>query len=120
VKYFSILVVLILLLIVGGGLTQQLIRSNGNLSLPIIQQTTNPDGDPTQMTSWKAEQLLLVIMFILFSPLPPGLIPMAIGITALMWILDWQVRRSKAVKVSSRETKPATVEPKETRVESTS
>ena len=120
-KYFSIIVVLILLLIIGGGLTQQLVRNSGNISLPVIQQTNNPDGDPTQITPWKAEQLLIVIMFILFSPLPPGLIPMAIGITALMWFLDWQVRRSKAQKGrAAPDTRPVKVEAQETKVESTS
>jgi hypothetical protein len=120
VKYLSIIIVLVVVLIIGGGLTQQLARSNGGMNLPLIQQTNNPDGDPAQMTGWKAEQLFLVIMFILFSPFPPGLIPMAIGLVAVMWFLDWQVRSAKATKgpVSS-EIRPATVEPQEKGVKST-
>jgi hypothetical protein len=119
VRRLMILAVLIGILIVGGGLTQQLIRDNGNLSLPTIQQTNDPNGDPAQMTPWKAEQLILVIMFILFSPMPPGLIPMAIGLLALFWFLDWQVKRVKLEKRPSAEKSPAVVEPQQTGVEST-
>jgi hypothetical protein len=96
-----ILAVLIVVLIVGGGLTSQLASSNSSFQLPVLKQTDNPDGSPETMTSWKAEQLVLVIMFILFSPFPPGLIPMAIGIMVLMIVLDWGVKSSKKIKGAS-------------------
>ena len=96
-----ILAILIGVLIVGGGITAQLASNSGGVPLPILKQTNNPDGSPETMTSWKAEQLVLVIMFILFSPFPPGLIPMAIGITVLMIILDWGVKSSKKSKGTS-------------------
>ena len=119
-RRLSILIVLVLLLIIGGGLTQQLARNSGKVNLPTIQQTANPDGDPAQMTNWKAEQLFLIIMVILFSPFPPGLIPMAIGIMVVMWFLDWQVRRAKkSPPRSSSKSSPATVEARQTGVEST-
>ncbi len=112
-----ILLVLIAIMIVGGGLTSQL-AAQGGFQLPVLRQTDNPDASALEMTPWKAEQLFLVIMFILFSPLPPGIIPMAIGITALMWFLDWQVKVSKKTAAASSgsaitpasETKPAKAE----------
>jgi hypothetical protein len=101
VRRLVILAVLIVVLIVGGGLTSQLASSNSGPQLPVLKQTDNLDGSPETMTSWKAEQLVLVIMFILFSPFPPGLIPMAIGIMVLMIVLDWGVKSSKKAKGSS-------------------
>ncbi|MEO8609745.1 MAG: hypothetical protein ABI690_17770 [Chloroflexota bacterium] len=96
-----ILAVLIVVLIVGGGLTSQLASSNSGPQLPVLKQTDNPDGSPETMTAWKAEQLVLIIMFLLFSPFPPGLIPMAIGIMVLMIVLDWGVKSSKKQKAAS-------------------
>jgi len=101
VRRLVILAVLVVVLIVGGGLTSQLASSNSGPPLPVLKQTDNPDGSPETMTSWKAEQLVLVIMFILFSPFPPGLIPMAIGIMVLMIVLDWGVKSSKKAKAAS-------------------
>ncbi len=96
-----ILAVLVVVLIVGGGLTSQLASNNSGFELPVLKQTDNPDGSPETMTAWKAEQLFLVIMFLLFSPFPPGLIPMAIGIMVLMIVLDWGVKSSKRAKGAS-------------------
>lgn len=113
-----ILAILIVVLIVGGGLTSQLASKSGSLPLPVLKQTDNPDGSPETMTSWKAEQLILLIGFLLFSPFPPGLIPMAIGIMVLMIILDWGVKSSKKSKGSSPGSSPVPVEPQQTGVES--
>lgn len=96
-----ILAVLIVVLIVGGGLTSQLASNSGGVELPVLKQTDNPDGSPETMTAWKAEQLVLVVMFLLFSPFPPGLIPMAIGIMVLMIVLDWGVKSTKKIKANS-------------------
>ncbi len=114
-----ILAVLVVILIIGGGLTSQLASSGEGFQLPVLKQTDSPDGSPETMTSWKAEQLFLVIMFILFSPFPPGLIPMAIGIMVLMIVLDWGVKSSKKSKGPSPGSSPVPVEQKQTTVEST-
>lgn len=110
-----ILAVLVVILIAGGGLTSQLASGGESFQLPVLKQTNNPDGAPEVLTSWKAEQLFLVIMFILFSPFPPGLIPMAIGIMVLMIILDWGVKSSKkrtgtSPGLSTVDEQPASVE----------
>lgn len=112
------LAILVVILIVGGSLTSQLASSGEGFQLPILKQTDNPDGSPEVLTSWKAEQLFLVIMFILFSPFPPGLIPMAIGIMVLMIVLDWGVKSSKKTKGRSSEASPVPVEPQQASVES--
>ncbi len=109
-KRLGILIALTLLLIVGGGLTAQLAARQGSIQLPVIRDTDNPDASALDMTPWKAEQLLLVIMFILFSPMPPGIIPLAIGIMALMWFLDWQVKSVRAKKGVLSQSTPATTE----------
>jgi hypothetical protein len=101
VRKVVILAVLVVILIAGSALTSQLASGGESFQLPVLKQTNSPDGAPEVMTSWKAEQLFLVIMFILFSPFPPGLIPMAIGIMALMIVLDWGVKSSKKTKAAS-------------------
>lgn len=108
-----ILLVLIVIMIIGGGLTSQIASSEGSVPIPgLVRQTDDPDASALDMTPWKAEQLFLVILFILFSPFPPGLIPLAIGLTLLMWFLDWQVRatRAKPGPSTSSETTPTVAE----------
>lgn len=96
-KRLAILFALMLIMVIGGGLTAQIQASGGELRIPgVIRQTNDPNASALDVTPWKAEQLVIVVLFILFSPFPPGLIPMAIGIMAVMWFLDWQIKRTKA------------------------
>jgi len=118
VRRLIILAVLVVVLIAGGGLTSQLASGGSGFELPVLKQTNNPDGAPEAMTSWKAEQLVLVILFILFSPFPPGLIPMAIGIMVLMIVLDWGVKSSKKSKGAASASSPVPVDPQQAGVES--
>lgn len=106
-RRLGILIALVILLIVGGGLTSQLAARQGNIQLPVIRETDDPNASALDMTPWKAEQLLLVIMFILFSPFPPGIIPMAIGIMGLVWFLDWQVKSVRRKSGPTATPKPA-------------
>ncbi len=96
-KRLAILFALMLIMVIGGGLTAQIQAGGGELRLPgIVRQTNDPNASALDVTPWKAEQLVIVVLFILFSPFPPGLVPLAIGLMVVMWFLDWQIRRTKA------------------------
>jgi hypothetical protein len=96
VKRLLIVAVIIVILIIGGGLTAQ-IASNGNqLAIPgLIRQTNNPDASALDMAPWKAEQMFLFVGFILFN-----LIGMGVTIMAVVWLLNWQIKKVR-VKPSS-------------------
>ncbi|MBI1259451.1 MAG: hypothetical protein GC204_18440 [Chloroflexi bacterium] len=89
-RRFTFFVVLIFVLLAGGGLTSLLISSGGNV-LPFLNQVNAPDADPTTMLAWKANQFFLFIAFVLFN-----LIGIAATIGILIWLIDWQLKRSKA------------------------
>ena len=94
-KRLGIVIVLLLLLLIGGGLTSLLIANDGGI-LPVLQQVSRPDASPTVIQSWKADQLFLLIGFILFN-----LIGMAVTIAVVLWLLDRGVRRSRAEETSA-------------------
>ena len=89
-RRFTFFVVLILVLLVGGGLTSLLISSSGNV-LPFLVQVNAPDADPTTMLAWKANQFFIFIAFVLFN-----LVGIAATLGILIWLIDWQLKRSKA------------------------
>lgn len=87
-KRLAVLFVVVLILVVGGGLTAQIAAGGGELRLPgIIRQTNNPDASVLDMTPWKAEQMFLVVGFVLFN-----LVGAALTIMGLLWFLSHQVR----------------------------
>src|SRR5689334_6690373 len=90
VRRFTFFVVLILVLLVGGGLTSLLIASSGQV-LPFLTQVNAPDADPTTMLAWKANQFFIFIAFVLFN-----LVGIAATLGILIWLIDWQLKRSKA------------------------
>lgn len=93
-KRLLIVVVVIVILIIGGGLTSQ-IASNGNqLAIPgVIRQTNNPDASALDMAPWKAEQLFLLVGFIVFN-----LVGIAVTLMAIFWFLNWQIKSVNAKK----------------------
>ncbi|MBI5666613.1 MAG: hypothetical protein HZC41_01280 [Chloroflexi bacterium] len=91
-RRLAILAFVLLLLIVGGGLTAQIASEGGTFQVPaVIRTTNNPDASVLDMTPWKAEQLFLVIGFILFN-----LIGAAVTVAVVFWLLHRQVKRVKA------------------------
>mgnify|MGYP005838575641 CR=1 FL=1 len=89
-KRFLVIVTLLVILIIGGGLTMQLIASGGSI-LPVLETVSNPDANPTVVLPWKAEQLFLLIGFLLFN-----LIGIAATLAIIFWFIDRGIRRSKA------------------------
>jgi predicted membrane protein len=90
VKRFLVIVALLVILIIGGGLTMQLIASGGQI-LPILETVSNPDADRSVVLPWKAEQLFLMIGFLIFN-----LVGIAATIGIIFWFIDRGVRKSQA------------------------
>jgi hypothetical protein len=79
-------------LIVGGGLTAQIASQGGTATFPwVIRSTDNPDASVMDMTPWKAEQLFLVIGFILFNLIGAG-----VTVAVVFWLLHRGVKQVKA------------------------
>ncbi|MBL8160727.1 MAG: hypothetical protein JNJ61_01995 [Anaerolineae bacterium] len=105
-KRVLIVLAVVAILIIGGGLTSQLASTGNATVIPgLIRQTDDPDASALDMTPWKAEQLFLMVGFVLFN-----LIGIAVTIAALMWFLNWQVKKVSASrsKTAAPATTPAT------------
>ena len=88
------LVLLVVLLLAGGGLTVQISQHNNRAETVVpflLKQTDNPAASPFQAVPWQAEQLFLLVGFVLFN-----LIGMAVTITVIMWFINRGVAQSKA------------------------
>ncbi|HEX2907025.1 MAG TPA: hypothetical protein VHO69_09210 [Phototrophicaceae bacterium] len=84
--------VVLAVLIIAGGLTAQMAADGGTATVPwVIRTTSNPDASVMDMTPWKAEQLFLVIGFVLFNLLGAG-----ITVMLIFWLLHRQVKRVKS------------------------
>lgn len=92
-KRVGILIGFLILLVIGGGLTAQIAASgtDGSWVPAIVQQVGNPDADPAAMVAWKAEQLFLMIGFLLFN-----LIGIGFTLALVFWFLDRQARIARA------------------------
>jgi hypothetical protein len=78
----------LLLLIIGGGLTAQIAQQGGRGAIPVfVIQTENPDASVFESVPWKAEQLVLLVGFLLFN-----LVGMGLTIALVMWFVSRQVR----------------------------
>jgi uncharacterized membrane protein SpoIIM required for sporulation len=102
VRNFGILVVVILLLLIGGGLTAQLANSDISQILPIIRQTNVGEASFIDPEPWQAQQFVILVGFILFN-----MIGMGATIALVMWLLDRQVRDSKATPPKEGAITPA-------------
>lgn len=90
-KRFIVFVILIAVLIAGGGLTAQLIASRGEGLLPVLTVTRIPEASTLMVVPWQAEQLFLLIGFLLFN-----LIGIGVTLAVIFWLLDRGVRRAQA------------------------
>lgn len=104
-KRLVILFAVVFILIIGGGLTSQLIASNGSVLPGLIRQTNNPDASALDMAPWKAEQLFLFIGFIVFN-----LVGITVTLMAIFWFLNWQVKQAAADAKASNAAPPAQTE----------
>ena len=96
-RRFALLIFILLLLIIGGGLTAQIASEGGQFQIPaVIRTTSNPDASVLDMTTWKAEQLFLLIGFVLFN-----LIGASVTLAIVFWLLHRQVKRAKATTADS-------------------
>ena len=84
------IVAVIIVLLIGGGLTSMLISTGGQV-LPVLQQVGSPDASPTEILPWKANQLFILISFVVFN-----LVGMAVTIAIVLWLIDWGLKRGKA------------------------
>lgn len=89
-RAFITVVVVLVILIIGGGLTSMLIANQGSI-LPVLTTTNIPDASPTTVLPWKAEQVFLLVGFILFN-----LIGIAATLALIFWLVDRGLRRSKS------------------------
>ena len=109
-RNFGVLVVVIVLLLIGGGLTAQLASSDIIQMLPIIRQTNVPEASFIDPAPWQAQQFILMVGFILFN-----MIGIGVTLAIIMWLLDRQVRISKATPRKEGAITPASTRT-ETRV----
>lgn len=90
-RAFITVVVVVVILIIGGGLTSMLIANEGSI-LPVLTTTNVPDASPTTVLPWKAEQVFLLVGFILFN-----LIGIAATLALVFWLVDRGLRRNRPV-----------------------
>lgn len=103
-KRVLIVLAVVAILIIGGGLTAQLASTGGATVIPgLIRQTNDPDASALDMTPWKAEQLFLMIGFVLFN-----LVGIALTLAALMWFLNRQIKKVGASRSTNDSTSIAT------------
>jgi hypothetical protein len=89
VRKLLFVAVIVIVLLVGGGLTS-MIMVGGGRSL-FIQQTDIPDASTLMAAPWQAEQLVLLVGFILFN-----LIGMAATIAIVLWLLHRGVKQVRS------------------------
>lgn len=91
-KQLTTIIVVMVILIIGGGLTT-LLTTNRDAAdfFPVLRQVDSPDGSTLAVVPWKAEQMVLLVGFILFN-----LIGIAATIALVMWLLHRFVKEAKA------------------------
>lgn len=97
-RVFITVVVVVVILIIGGGLTSMLIANEGSI-LPVLTTTNVPDASPTTVLPWKAEQVFLLVGFILFN-----LIGIAATLALVFWLVDRGLRRNRPGAGAARGT----------------
>jgi hypothetical protein len=90
VKKVLILGILLVLVLTGGALTSYMLANNATLPAPVLTTTVDPDASTTMMLGWKAEQLFILVTFLLFN-----LIGIGVTIALAMWYFDRGIRRSR-------------------------
>ena len=90
-KKVIILGILLVVVLTGGALTSYMLANNGTVPVPVLTTTVDPDASTTMMLGWKAEQLFILVSFILFN-----LIGITVTIAIVIWFFDRGIRRSRA------------------------
>jgi hypothetical protein len=105
-KRLAILVGILMILLITGGLTAQIAGNGGELRLPgLIRQVDNPDASALDMLPWKAEQLFLMIGFLIFN-----MVGIAVTLMAVMWFLNRQIKSVRHSAAPQKESIPAATE----------
>lgn len=89
-RRFIIIVGVIIVLLLGGAITSMLIATGGHV-FPVLQQVGSLDASPTTVLPWKANQLFILISFVLIN-----IIGIAVTLCVIFLVVDWGLKRSKA------------------------
>lgn len=95
-KNLSFLIVILVLMFIGGSLTTMFSGTDSSGPISPIQQTDDPAASTTQAEPWQAEQLFLLVVFVMLTVFGIG-----IGTAAIMWFLHREISEAKAAPVSS-------------------
>ena len=108
-RLLAIIFVVMVILIIGGGLTAQLTTDrNAADFFPILKQVDSPDGSTLAVVPWKAEQIVLLVGFILFN-----MIGIGVTLALVMWLLNRFVKQANATEnkiVAPEKAAPARAE----------
>ena len=101
----AVLIAALFILAAGGFITA--ILSGNDLSdvLPFLIQTSDPEANPLRAEPWQAEQIFLLIGFILFN-----MVGIGATIAVIMWLLHRGVRQVEGGDVIVDEGEPAEAE----------
>lgn len=105
VRKLFILGILLVLVLTGGALTSYMLANNSTVPVPVLTTTVDPDASTTMMLGWKAEQLFILVTFMLFN-----LIGITVTIALVIWYFDRGIRRSRleaSLDAKTGESEPA-------------
>ncbi len=94
-KKLAILGILLVVVLAGGALTSYMMANDATIPVPVLTTTVQPDASTTIMLGWKAEQLFILIVFLMVN-----LIGIAVTIAVIMWFADRGIRRTRAAKAA--------------------
>ena len=87
----AVLIAALFILAAGGFVTAILSGNELSEVLPFLTQTSDPEANPLRAEAWQAEQIFLLIGFILFN-----MIGIGATIAVIMWLLHRGVREVQA------------------------
>lgn len=91
-KQLTTIIVVMVILVIGGGITAQLTTNRDAADFfPVLRQVGSPDGSTLEVVPWKAEQLIMLVGFVLFN-----MIGIAATLALVMWLLHRFVKEAKA------------------------
>jgi hypothetical protein len=105
VKKLLILGIVLVLVLAGGALTSYMLANNSTVPVPVLTTTVDPNASTTTMLGWKAEQLFILVGFIMFN-----LVGITLTVALLIWFFDRGVRRARfeeGLKPVEGEAEPA-------------
>lgn len=87
--------ILLIVVLAGGALTSYMLANNSTLPIPVLTTTVQPDASTAIMLGWKAEQLFILVSFLLVN-----LVGIAVTIAIIVWFMDRGVRRTRAAQAA--------------------